>query len=341
MQVQQAGLLDFKTYPVAALIECCRAAWLLRSSNDLKAVFRQLVPGTCPDDIRGVLLQRIDETGGIPSKDTTLCARTSLDLSFEISARKVFSPTVGQAPCWWLWADSSPMAGDNWLWAFLHYSKCKTDDDWKWFAVYFHELCRPNADAAMNPVGDETDGSESDDTTPSTNDRDSVAQPKASKHIMADDGEVELEDSDSDVEEAKPVSERTVSDLTGVLCRSLGHHTLLPQALGTRAANLPHKVSSICQSLSFATSGAKGVYNMFQTGISGTFDLGTEYGTADISMGCLISISRTMYDLLDFKRMMAVSSMPILLMMRRRSGPFYSPTCCLFPPYFTSSTQPR
>ena len=80
------------------------------------------------------------------------------------------------------------MAGNNWLLAFLHYSKCKTDDDWKLFAMSFHELCRRNADAAMNPVGDETNGSESDDTTPSTDDRDSVVQPKASKHIMADDG---------------------------------------------------------------------------------------------------------------------------------------------------------
>ena len=72
-----------------------------------------------------------------------------------------------------------------------------------------------------------------------------------------------------------------VQGLTRVLCSSVAHRTPLPQALGQRAADLAHKTSCVCSSLSFETSGAGGLDNFLQAGASGTFDLGVEYGIAD------------------------------------------------------------
>ena len=56
---------------------------------------------------------------------------------------------------------------------------------------------------------------------------------------------------------------------------------MIPQGLGARAASLPHKVSSILTSISFETHGLNGCKEFVKSGISGTFDLGTEFGIGD------------------------------------------------------------
>ena len=55
------------------------------------------------------------------------------------------------------------------------------------------------------------------------------------------------------------------------------------RGLGLRAASLPHKVSCICTALSFECDGAARLDTFLKSGVSGTFDLGAEYGVGDVA----------------------------------------------------------
>ena len=96
----------------------------------------------------------------------------------------------------------------------------------------------------------------------------------------SDDGDFRS-DIDSDVDEAFNASAMDDCELTRTMCTSMSHHTFPPQALGTRAASLPHKVSCIATQMVYETGSEERFDQFAQAGVSGTFDLGTEYGVGD------------------------------------------------------------
>ena len=125
------SLNQFARYPIAKLIQAIRSAWLLRSSGNLKEAIRLMVPTACPPLLAPLLLKYMDEPLAIPSKRTIARGRINLDLSFELSMRLTFCPRGLPCPKYWVWDDSSPMGGNNWLLVHLHCSQCTSESNWR------------------------------------------------------------------------------------------------------------------------------------------------------------------------------------------------------------------
>ena len=135
------------------------------------------------------------------------------------------------------------MGGQNWQLCLIHRSTCESEADWLTLAKRFHELCRPIAGGTVTLNNEESD---SDCTITSDLDADPKECPKPSGALRVDDGEIDFSSSDEgEAARAEPdePSQMNVQGLTRVLCKSAAHHTPLPQALGQRAADLPHKTS--------------------------------------------------------------------------------------------------
>ena len=215
---------------------------------------RLMVPIACPPLLAPLLLKYMDEPMAIPSKRTIARGRLNFDLGFELSMRSTFCPTGLPCPKYWVWADSSPMGGNNWLLVHLHYSQCTSESNWRELMGAYHELCRRNENAPAHDLDDIDEGAQSD--TASSEDGGDLKPSILEKHtVRMDDGNVDDWDSDfgdsaADALPTKPFAERTVADLSRVLCRSLSYHTPIPQALGTRAASLPHKTSCLTSTMS-------------------------------------------------------------------------------------------
>jgi len=211
--------------------------------------------------------------------------RTAIDLGFELTMQTEFCPKGVPSPAWWLWSDSSPMGGNNWLVSMVHYALCKTERDWIALAESFHELCRRNQQMLTHDRGDD-EGEAGSDTSLSEGEGFSERVVVDNRSLHVDDGEVDFDDDefgdDADMPAPKPLSDRSLGELSRVMCGNLSYHHLLPQACGTRAASLPHKVSGIASALTYPCGDAMGLDGFLKTGVSGTFDLGTEYGVPDI-----------------------------------------------------------
>ena len=147
-----------------------------------------------------------------------------------------------------------------------------------------HELCRRNENAPEHDLDDIDEGAQSD--TASSEDGGYLKPSNLEKHIVrmdVDDWDSDFGDSAADALPTKPFAEQTVADLSRVLCRSLSYHTPIPHALGTQAASLPHKTSCLTSTMSILALVAQHLDNIFKSGVSGTMDLGTEYGISDVA----------------------------------------------------------
>ena len=91
-----------------------------------------------------------------------------------------------------------------------------------------------------------------------------------------------MDSESSDIVHALSSAKNTRS-LTKVICRSMSAHTFMPQALGTRASSLPHKASCVVSSIKFECTKSENMEQFLKAGVSGTFDLGTEYGLGDVA----------------------------------------------------------
>ena len=266
-------------YPTFQLIEGLRACWLLRSSDKLKLISHRLVNLYCPPVLQSHVHEMIDRVGTVPHRSTISRARVALDLGYAYCMRDVFCPEKGPSPTWWLWADSSPMGGTDWLITYLHYCRCVTDAEWLELVMVFHELCMRKAngttvdrDPMNGEIGEsEVEGSDVDEAP----DKTVVPKQLTTSTLKLDDGDFDFdEDVHTTIAPALP-SKMSVRDLTKVVCRSMAAHTLIPQGLGTRAASLPHKASCVAGSLRYECTKADNLEQFMKAGVSGTFDLGT------------------------------------------------------------------
>ena len=295
LQVSFSGTVDpsaCKAYPSIQFLESLLASWLLRTVRDMKPIARHIVTVCVPSYLQAAMHKRIEQPMSIPSKICILYGQTSLDLAFSRLCEIFSPPGGGPPPAWWLWADSSPMGGHNWQLCYMHYATCASDSDWLLLARSHHELCKRNVagtDTWANFL--DNDEGNSDFVITSDAEADDPIEPKPSEPsatLRVDDGEFDFSSSDEggegDAARVQPeeVSQMSTQKLTRVVCDNLSYHTPMPQALGQRAATMPHKTSCVCSSFRFATSGAKGLDNCLQAGVSGTFDLGVEYGVADV-----------------------------------------------------------
>ena len=280
-----------RAYPIVKFIDALHASWMLRSSSNMQNVARRVVSFLLPPILLPAMLKRIDSSKGlvIPERTTVMRGRIAFDLGFAVSMREILTPEGLPSPPWWLWADSSPIAGTNWQLCHMHYCLCKTEQDWQSFAGAFHELCSRNSRGYKGVLQDDSE-IESDEVASDVEDfqlPSDLAAPTQS--LRPDDGEWDIEswDSDHDIDDVSPpepqASQKSTKELTRILCKSLGYHTPLPQALGSRAANLPNKVSSVLGSFVFETDKQAGMAKFLDAGVAGTFDLGVEFGIGEVN----------------------------------------------------------
>ena len=293
VKAQFTGTFDdrfMKQYPAAKFIDSLRGAWLLRNSRDLKDIAKRVVAVCAPSVMQSSLLARLDEAMVMPSRASLHRGRIILDVSYALSMRSVFSPLTTSPPVWWMWADSSPMGGADWLLVHIHFCSVTEPEGWTRLAACHLDLCSRNSNFQF------------DDLEPSDDDEDDNREdtgPRASGRITS--GRMRAEDPDdlsdsasgsgSDIEEMeigpvlleKKPSEMSISALTKSVCSVMDHHQFIPQALGARAASLPFKVSATLSSMSFETQGVAGCKAFIKQGISGTFDLGTEQGIGEVA----------------------------------------------------------
>lgn len=172
------------------------------------------------------------------------------------------------------------MGGSDWLISYLHYLLLRKDGDWWKWAASFHEMCRRNS----NQFEDVQDDDSSDTSAVDRDDPDELpVVPQAPTNRLqadSDDGDFRS-DFESDVDGVFNASAMDNCELTRTMCRGIAYHTFPPQALGTRAASLPHKVSCICTQMGYETGSENRFEQFKRSGVSGTFDLGTEYGVGD------------------------------------------------------------
>ena len=205
----------------------------------------------------------------------------------------------------------------------------------------YHELCRRNEHAPEHDLDDIDEGAQGD--TASSEDGGDLKPSILEKHtVRMDDGNVDdwdsvFGDSAADALPTKPFAERTVADLSRVLCRSLSYHTPIPQALGTRAASLPHKTSCLTSTMSYLAPVAQHLHNLFKSGVSGTMDLGTEYGIPDVAQAGWWTHFSPMCSRPQFNLMM-MQTMLILIRANRKSAIICLSLCCRWLLSYTSLT---
>ena len=74
-----------------------------------------------------------------------------------------------------------------------------------------------------------------------------------------------------------------MEEATQRIWSSMANHHLLPGALGTQAASLPHKASALMAQLRLETQGASHLSTFLSNVVSMCTDLGTEHGLADVT----------------------------------------------------------
>ena len=281
-QVQGDLIGNVSQYPSMVLIESLRGAWLLRGAGKLRKIAHHIVNVCIPSSQQNGMHKHIDRPMVIPSRATMSRGRVSLDLGYAWCMRDILCPPQSTVSVtWWMWADSSPMGGHDWLITYIHYAYLECD--WHNLASSFHELCRRNELPQVDDADSASDASEASSNDPPP----APAAPR--RRLQVDDGGGVGRFLDSDSEEsgvhAEDVpfvpSSMDVAELTRVIARSVCHHTFIPQALGTRAASLAHKTSCIAEQVNYEVSGDVQFNRFISGGVSGTFDLGTEYGLGD------------------------------------------------------------
>ena len=186
--------------------------------------------------------------------------------------RDLLAPTADRAvPCY-MWADSSPQGGRDWLLLHLHTIEAPSCEDLLQAAMAHDELASrvsrftPGAWVHADAIGlDGGSGLESltdnDDEPPLARRRQRGQQgsacaipagdrPLKRPRLRADLEDISFSDghASSEQEQETPAASAPVdfsghrsAELTRLMCQAFGYHTPIPGALGNRAGSLSHK----------------------------------------------------------------------------------------------------
>ena len=263
--------------------------------SNCKHAAERVVTLSAPPLVQHSLLQRLNEPMIMPSKTSLFRARSAIEKAFALSMRPILSPVGRPAPVWWLWGDSSVMGGTDWMLTHIHFCTATEPKHWVRLAACHLELCRRNAafdfDNLEFNAYDESDGDDDDAAMqPHGIDQATSGFSLGQLHAYDDDDFAESSANESDhVEDVraqrieKQPRDMSISALTRVVHGFVDRHQMNPEGLGARAASLPHKVSCAVGSMSFETHGLNGCKEFIKSGISGTFDLGTEQAIGDVA----------------------------------------------------------
>ena len=260
------GLADFyscartakrkcSAYTCQVLIETVLMADMLRDGSQLREIVRR----SCR-----ILLSNVDydvveaqlATGGIPRKSAARRARSLFDFAFALAMRQHLL-VADSPPILFGWADSSPMGGRNWLVSHLHIWRARTASEMRAVLAAAEEL------AAMPTVA-------------------RVARRPARAALDEEGAFIRAgpaADNDRDAEEI----EARKAALSHVVAQSFEYHCIIPGTLGTKAASVEHKCSTILHALRLEVPHAQDVEKLTSGMVALCTDMGTELALSEVS----------------------------------------------------------
>jgi hypothetical protein len=241
-------------YEAIAIIHTVCASYALKRRDHLKNTVRTCISLVLPPVIKDSLLHCIDSGRfRLMSKTSLWRYAFRLDVAF---ARLNWDRFDATSSVFYLWADSSPQGGRNWLLAQFHSIR----------RLGMQELASDVDRLALGmfEIRDE-DGSSSED--------ESLAH---AGHIEADGGDIDWEELPP--AKAKPI---TVASLTAVICKHIHVHNLMPAALGSGAESLPHKMRALLHMMHMECESEASLLSLCESVYGVTTDMGTEIGLAE------------------------------------------------------------
>ena len=268
------SMMGTRKHSATQLVMQLQAAALLKNGSMLQSIVRKAICIATPAALAMSLLRMLNERNVILSGASIRRARFAFDCAFALHMRSEFQQLGPVRPCF-IWADSSPQGGRDWLLIHMHYICASSLTQLSCGCDAFDALCNR---AAMVRV--EINSNDSESIT-----SDVELAPDASQHdhgkpeLVEDVGDASWDDSQVPQEQQTT----SVAELTHRICSCISYHCCLPGAVGSKASSLPYKVGVLCHALHLETGSVHSLDAMLNSVVSCTTDLGTEAGIADIA----------------------------------------------------------
>ena len=233
---QQLGRREIES---EALIECLRIAQFLTNAGMLDQVVRNSLRLTCPPFLAQALENRLNGTRTVAKRTTIFRSRLAFDAALALTMRDVLKEPL----LIYMWADSSPQGGHDWLLSHMHYVVGSSTAELLQLAAAVDALAsRPTAWNAVDgvPVPDD---------------------------ILL---------------EERAGAPMGLGRLTWQIFCAFRHHCPLPGALGSRAGSLQHKCATLLHALRLECHDDDHLESMLDRVISITTDMGTEIRLTEV-----------------------------------------------------------
>ena len=257
------------------LIATLRQAAFLKQRKGLLESLRGSIELTVPALLRPMFHARLTEPGVIPSEKSVRTARFIFDVAFAMYWRQrndAAQSSARPSPIY-LWADSSPQGGRNWLMIQTHELAHSTS-----VAGLAHAV---DTLAAIDPNPAECgDGHDDESTTDSDRDEEGEAD--------NDSGEFGLEIDDGDMFVPAPSGTACYARrkrLTRTVCRAFRWHCLPPVCLGSGRESLQDKCSALLHAMAHEASSMQSLGSNMDRVVAFCTDMGTELGLAGVVSG--------------------------------------------------------
>ena len=227
------------------LIQTVIQADLLKNQSRLAECLRNSVVLTVPIVLPPDLLRLLGSERAIFSVSKVWRARLSVDCALAVYMRDEFTKQRTASQPIYLWLDSTPLAGHNWL--MIRVMKVLCDDFSSLAAIA----------AAFDQLAAEKD------------------------RRFRDWLQLRLDGKSAPENEEYEVRKRTIGELSNLLNRSIDIHMLMPMGLGAKAKGLVHVVAAYHHALRHEVHSLLDL-RRFNTDVRGVCtDMGTELGTAE------------------------------------------------------------
>ena len=236
-----------RRYSAFALIESVCLSDMLRRARNLREIVRRALPLVLPAALAEVGIARL-HVGGIPRTSTARRARTLFDVAYMLFMRDLLvpSPPPRRTPAltFFAWCDSSPMGGRNWLLSHMHILRVSDKDD-------MLQLLR-----AIKTLVDTSE--------------------KIEDNCIVDDDDIIDEGDENRLRDSR-------AQLSLFVLQGFDYHCIVPGTLGTKAATLEHKTSTLLHGLALECPSLCGVQGLISGMVSLTTDMGVELGIAEVT----------------------------------------------------------
>ena len=268
------SMMGTRKHSATQLVMQLQAAALLKNGSMLQSIVRKAICIATPAALAMSLLRILNERNVILSGASIRRARFAFDCAFALHMRSEFQQLGPVSPCF-IWADSSPQGGRDWLLMHMHYICASSltqlscgcdalDALWNRAAMVRVEINSNDSESSTSDVELAPDASQHDHGKP---------------ELVEDVGDASWDDSQVPQEQQTT----SVAELTHRICPCISYHCCLPGAVGSKASSLPYKVGVLCHALHLETGSVHSLDAMLNSVVSCTTDLGTEAGIADIA----------------------------------------------------------